>query len=758
MGLFADLAEPKKKTGFADLADPAPAPARASAPRENAAPTFQTNDPAAMREAIVKSGDTGLLAVFDRQFPQSQGAGAGRGLMPASAYAQPQKINEPGIPEPNRGTQTPVEPPWWQKAGAVAQAGANTVVGGAGAAVGALGGAWEAIGRNAGNAASQVIDAATGRPVTARPVYDIGESMAAGGRKFTPELPKALQTELGQEYTDAVGKFIQEQGSSVIGLGPMFKAVGSSIRPGVGALGGGVKSAMQEAFEAKKAPPIEMPRPSAAPAAAAAAPAELMPEPAAVAARAQQAAPPPITPAPRPGGGAAPLVAPPAAPLVKITLDPVEAFADKPAMGPKPVAAAEQARRAQLLQDVGLESGRRSALTGDGMSAATDVQTSKLDSPAGRHMKAQLDHEREALGNYADRLVRETGGTTLADQGADYTRGTNITHALDSIKSWYDNKITSLYKVADERAQGVPSQLDSFRTILGDDSHMTNSDRVHLRQGINAYAKKLGIVGEDGSIFSNAQQAETMRKYLNENWTPANSKFVGALKDAIDDDITRSAGEDVYKAARQMRADRGRTLDNPNGIAKIMDSSGPNGINRAVATEKIPTAISSMPVDQLAHVVETLRKAPPEAQQAAATAMAEIKAHFANQVRNIGGSQAGQYNAKGVGNYLRSNAARMAEVFTEDEMRGFRNLHEAAQILAKDQSYPGAVVQGHNLVRSGVMAGVEHGATAAGAALGGPAGAAVGGFIGKKAAQSMGERSSLKAAQDRTVRLSELPR
>jgi len=163
-----------------------------------------------------------------------------------------------------------------------------------------------------------------------------------------------------------------------------------------------------------------------------------------------------------------------------------------------------------------------------------------------------------------------------------------------------------------------------------------------------------------------------------------------------------------------------------------------------------------MPVDQLSHVIETLKSAPDEVQPKAQAALAEIKSHFANQVRQVGSSQAGQYNAKGVGNYLRANAARMGEVFSPEEMAGFKNLHDAGQILAKDQSYPGAAVQGHNLVRAGVMQGVQTGATAIGAGLGGPIGAAMGNFVGGKAAQVIGDRGSLKAAQGRMTKLSDL--
>lgn len=749
MGGFADLVDPvdaapapapKKSRTFADFVDP---PSAAPAQSSNA-PTFNVKgDPAAARAQIAAIADpkerAALLTAFDQQVTNNPAAaGPGRGLTPASAYfPQPQEPAAPGGPVPvpldQQGPKVDNSPSLGQRAWAATQAGVNTVAGAVGGAAGTVYGGLEGLGEGIGQGKSPM---------------DIARNMDARAQQraqqFTPELPQGMQTQLGKDYTGNVADFIATNAPAVA---PLAGEIGAMARPAtqfVGDAGKAQVQAIRDTFakrEAAAAPRVEPVVPPAPTPGAPAAPAAAAP----VTAKATAAAAP---------------ATPPQASVDRISLNlgqPEKAFEDLPANGAKPLPLPDQQQRAQVLQSVGLDTARKSSLAADGLGAATDAQTAKLDSPAGAAMKAQLEHEKSTLNNYADTLVRDTGGTTTADQTADYARGANITGALDGIKGWYDNHISTLYKTADERAQGVPTSLDKFRTVLGDDSQMTNSDRVHLRGAVQAYAKKLGIIGDDGTVFANAQQAETMRKYLGENWTPQNGRFVGALKDALDDGVTQAAGEDVYAAARQMRADRGRTLDNPNGIAKIMDSSGPNGINRSVATEKIPTAIASMPVDQFSHIVDTLKSAPAEVQPQAQTAISEIKAHFANQVRNIGNSQAGQYNAKGVGNYLRSNAARMNAVFEPEEMQSFSNLHQAAQILAKDQSYPGAAVQGHNLIRSGAMKGVQGAFTAAGAALGGPAGAAAGSLVGGKAAEAIGERGSLKAVQGRMTRIADFP-
>jgi hypothetical protein len=220
------------------------------------------------------------------------------------------------------------------------------------------------------------------------------------------------------------------------------------------------------------------------------------------------------------------------------------------------------------------------------------------------------------------------------------------------------------------------------------------------------------------------------------------------MKDALDDDVTQAAGSDIYGQARAMRTLKGNTLDNPNGIAKLMDSSGPEGINRAVPTEKIADTLTSMPVAQFNHVVDTLKNLPPELQSSGDTALAEIRAHLASKVADAGQSTSGMWNAKGVSQVLSKNSARMQSLFDPVEMAKFDDLDQAGNILKKDQSYPGAAVQEHNLVQRGAMAAIRGGATAAGAHFG-PLGAVAGETIGSKLAGRYEASAALKNVENR---------
>lgn len=507
-------------------------------------------------------------------------------------------------------------------------------------------------------------------------------------------------------------------------------------RPGVGvykpmALG---DNPTAQAFAPQPLPARAGPATVAAPAPAAAAPAAAA-----------------ITPAPRPP------IAPAAA------ADPAAMFREINPETPIADVAGERLRRAQVLKSVGIDNARESSLSGDRPGGSTDLQISKMDSPAGKYLGDVLAREKAALNDHATSLVDQTGGTLDKDQTTAYHRGESIVAPLNELKQHFDQKAGELYRAADERAQGQPVALESFKQMLADDSEMTSPDFVQFRQAVQSFAKKNGMLQEDGSLAGTALQAETLRKWLNQKRSYSNSPYVDGLKESLDNDVMSSAGQDLYTEARSLWRQKKDTLDNPNGIAKLMQAEGPDGVNRAVPFEQIAPKLAKMPVDQFGHVIDTLRSAPAEIQPTARAALNEVRAHFANEVRNIGGKQQGQWNASGASKYLRENAARMSQVFSPEEMAQFQNLSEAGQIVAKDQSYPGAAVQGHNLARAGVSAAVQHGAQVAGTLAGGmfgPGGAALGSaagrYVGDMAAGRMHESASLKSAQKRTVRLSDL--
>lgn len=421
----------------------------------------------------------------------------------------------------------------------------------------------------------------------------------------------------------------------------------------------------------------------------------------------------------------------------------------------------EQARRAQVLQRVGLSDARKSAIEGDPTAASTDYQTSLLDSTAGRYAKAKIEEERGALAEHGQQIVRETGGTLGMDAQTLEARGHTILSPLEDFRKWFTDQTNGLYKVARERAGGQPLALDRFNEVLGTDSKFANTDTIELRRGLQARMKELKMLNKDGNVLpATVEQAENLRQYVNEEWSPKSNGRIRELKNAIDEDVTSAAGEDTFKKARALHQMKQAIFADPKGLSSILDSEG---INRKVPVEKIADTITALPNAQFAHIVETLKHVPPELAPQAQAALAEIKAHMANRVLDAGAGRVGQWGARDVTAYLNKSAVKMRLVFAPEELAKIGDLNEAGHILAKPQGYPGATVQAHNLLQRGALAALPKGGAmvggTVGALFGAPGtGALVGDAVGSSVAGKLGDAAALKATQKRWTKLSDFPK
>lgn len=416
--------------------------------------------------------------------------------------------------------------------------------------------------------------------------------------------------------------------------------------------------------------------------------------------------------------------------------------------------------RKTILQSVGIKNARASALSGNKMDAATDYQISKYDQPAGQNAAAQFDHEMNTLANHAAGIVENTGGTLGMDEEALANKGATIDKPFSLARDWFDNQTRNLYAQADARAQGIPVQLQGFNKVLNDDSLMTNQDRMALRNGLKSYVKQLNMTteGPNGpTVNGTVANAETVRKYLNAEWSPGNSRLVGMLKDSIDDDVTKSAGEDIYGQARAIRALRGRTLDDPNGVSKLFEVDPNTPINRSTPLAKIPQTLTNLSAEQFGNILEILRNMPNEIQPAAQAALGEIRGFMANKLLKAGtensrGGGRAVWNGDAVTNVLKTNSAKYKLAFQDDPgaLEQVQNLNKAGQILKTPTSYPGADVQAANAVKRGLWSRVTPGAARmAGAAAGGvfgPVGAAAGESIGGAAGNVLGLKAAEKGA------------
>lgn len=415
---------------------------------------------------------------------------------------------------------------------------------------------------------------------------------------------------------------------------------------------------------------------------------------------------------------------------------------------------AVQAQRARTLRAIGLKEARTSAITGDTKAAATDFQTSKLDNAAGERMNGVLENERSTLRDFAGSLADQSGGTRGLDQPERYARGQSMTAPIEAYDKALEQQVKRHYAIADQRAQGQPIALSGLQQFMATNrSHFLGTvEGKQLLEGVQARMGELGL-SKANETFNPAtvQQAEQLRQYLNDNWTPRTARLIGALKGSLDEDVAKAAGADVYREARAVRTLRAKMLEEPKGVSKLLAPDDKLGINRQVALEDVPKYVASLPVDQFNQVVSVLKQAGSDKaiEPLAVKAYNEIRAHFANHVLAAGDSTQGMWNAKAVNQYLSENRQRMAQVFTPDEMGRFKALNDAGGILRVDRTYPGAAAQGHNLVMRGVLGAAEHGATAAGALLGHIPGLVVGHGVSKVAGRI--DEGSLKGAVEKRI-------
>ena len=356
----------------------------------------------------------------------------------------------------------------------------------------------------------------------------------------------------------------------------------------------------------------------------------------------------------------------------------------------------EQYARAQTLNRV-LGSDHKAdlaAIEGKGKERATNYAVSNTDTPMGGFLKEKFAEEQKRLADFAERQVKNTGGTVGLDESTLYKRGNTILKPLQDLETQFDKSIGNIYKERDKLAKDIPVEAQTILKVLNDESlTLANTETIGLTNIAKARMKQLNMMDKDGNLLpTDAKTAENFRKFLNENWDRKNANLHRQLKEAVDTDVLANLdiNTPLYKEARDLVALRKDTLDNPNGISKILDAEGPNKINRRVDIEKIAQNIADMPVDQISHVINTLKNVPESLQPQAGAALSEMKAQFANNL-------AAKKTPKQVTDFMNSNSEVMNRLFTPEEMNNFRDYNNAVHILATDTGYKGAAVQKINV-------------------------------------------------------------
>jgi hypothetical protein len=386
-----------------------------------------------------------------------------------------------------------------------------------------------------------------------------------------------------------------------------------------------------------------------------------------------------------------------AAPTTTVKFNPNVGFAPAE-YAEKSLPPEEQAARAEVLHriDPNLKVDPN-VIEGRGKDRSTDFQISKTDTPLGNLTAEKLKEEKAALNNYGEKLIEETGDRIGLDESASHNRGNNTLKYFKELENHFDEAISRIYKERDEVAKTIPVSGDNIKSALTDSVTLELGDNAKLAKASTAKLKQLGMMDKDGNMLpSDGYKAEQFRKWLNEKgvWDRSNAKLHSELKRAVDEDVisTIDPNTPLYKEARELHGLKKDTLENPKGISSILESSGPNGINRQVDIQNIPSAIEKMSVEQFTHLIDTINKAPKELKESAQKSLSSIKSQFLNRAH-----EAFQKSANAGTKYLKQNNEVMARLFTPEEMAKINDYNAAAHILKTDTGYPGAKVQDINI-------------------------------------------------------------
>jgi hypothetical protein len=393
----------------------------------------------------------------------------------------------------------------------------------------------------------------------------------------------------------------------------------------------------------------------------------------------------------------------------------------------------QQHAREAAIRSLGLTETRRSAITGNTTDTGTDWATARVKGKGDR-LAQVIQAENDALVRGVDKLHDMAGGTSGTDNTSMYTRGNAHVDAIDSYNAELQRQKQAQYDEADAKMGGKPlPALNTFENYLKENKaqFLMSSDGKQLLEGTNALLKQMGFHGKNDTFNPpTVQQVEALRQELGKAWTPRTSRFIGEMKDALDEDVAKATGESAYAKARALNTLQSKMLKEPKLVNAIRTPDGGDSLQRAssASVEKLPTMISSAPVDQFSHYVNVLEQMGaggeknPELAAKAATAINEIRGQFINEYKKAGLDAQGRWNARLGNEYLERNNLKMSMVFPPEQMRQIKMHNDAAAALKMDKSYPGAAVQSHNLL----------------SALGGKAAKAVGEAVGAGSGGMMG--------------------
>ncbi|MGP5346099.1 hypothetical protein ACTXLJ_05430 [Psychrobacter celer] len=413
-----------------------------------------------------------------------------------------------------------------------------------------------------------------------------------------------------------------------------------------------------------------------------------------------------------------------------------------------------QGTRAQVLRDIGIpdELVRQGSITGDITALEREKAMSKADTPQGLAIREGMDVEYQRMNDYANNIIEDSIGARAG--ASPESRGQVVIDALEGYKDWYANEVKADYAKADAATEGKGGiKLSEFEQDLKTPSNWVAKDsNKSLRNGIRSYLKELNLMDADGSIKPmSARQAESLRQYINTQWSPDSAGLISRVNGKIDNGVFQALDDNAYVAARKRYQDFKKTFENPKGIASILES---DGINRKTSAEQVGRKLQLLADKdgaQFKHIYDSLDAVPDALKGQAARAKSEIQATIAESVLGKKGlksvnSEWMKYRRTGDdGNY------KARDVFGE-EVAGKLDTYVAGRNVLQhvDPNPSGTATTIPNIDRwnsgenaAGAGMGIAGAAMTGGSAVIGVAAGLAGKAVGRKFKQVMAEKQNV---------------
>jgi hypothetical protein len=431
------------------------------------------------------------------------------------------------------------------------------------------------------------------------------------------------------------------------------------------------------------------------------------------------------------------------------------------------VAPEEQAVRAQIANQIlGEDHGqvRTGVVTGneDTLRSEHTLSKSSNNSPEQVTLRAQIAKEQQALSDYAQQRIEATGANPNLINNEQRGQVINDAfHGEGGLADYFKQAKNQIYDQAKAESGDNPIQSTNVDKLLSDPKFLAEAERNGHTSVVTGAQKLIDLArstGFEDSAPGSVAAWDAVRKSNNSGWTPDNSRTIGAINRAIDQDVAAAAGSDAYKLGDSIHKAEKTIMDVP-AIAKVFGGADANGIKDGTALEKLPQKLNNMPLDQWRHVYNTLDDlsrgivrgapdgmppVPQELQQLAGAARNEIAGALAREVHEQGAGKTGVWNQNSVNKTLNSVVGqKITETFPPDEVANFHTLNYGGQIMPGVHSYEGAGLQTQRLSKESL---IEKHAGKLGASIGGGIGGAISGGAAAGAGAGAGNWAGNKLA------------